>query len=92
MSRDAQGVFHTPAKQYLTPRMTRSFEFGAISALALFPVLSRSEMRADAGNELASLPDERPDIIWTALMQRLGRIRQYRRMFEEAYPDGGSSS
>jgi cytochrome c peroxidase len=86
VSRDAQGVFHTPAKQYLTSRMTRSFEFGALSALALFPVLSRSEMRADDGNELAAIPDERPDIVWQALMRRLGRYREYRRMFEEAYP------
>jgi cytochrome c peroxidase len=66
--------------------MTRRFEFGAVSALALFPVLSRSEMRADAGNELAQIPDDRPDLIWGALMHRLGQIREYRRMFERAYP------
>jgi cytochrome c peroxidase len=86
VSRDAQGVFHTPAKEQLTPSMTQTFEFGAISALGLFPVLSRSEMRADADNELALIPDDRPDLIWGALMQRLGRIREYRRMFERAYP------
>ncbi|HEY7482596.1 MAG TPA: cytochrome c peroxidase [Gemmatimonadales bacterium] len=86
VSRDAQGVFHTPAKEQLTPSMTQTLEFGAISALGLFPVLSRSEMRADADNELALIPDDRPDLIWGALMQRLGRIREYRRMFERAYP------
>jgi cytochrome c peroxidase len=86
VSRDAQGVFHTPAKQYLTTEMARTFEFGSISALALFPVLSRSEMRADAGNELAALSDDRPDVIWAALMRRLGAVREYRRMFERAYP------
>ena len=86
VSRDAQGVFHTPAKELLTPAMTATFEFGAPSALALFPVLSRSEMRANGGNELAAYPDDRPDLIWQALMHRLGQIRQYRRMFEQAYP------
>jgi cytochrome c peroxidase len=86
VTRDAQGVFHTPAKQHLTPSMTQSFEFGALSALGLFPVLSRSEMRADAGNELAQVSDDRPDLVWQALMLRLGRIREYRRMFERAYP------
>ncbi|MFI5401935.1 MAG: cytochrome c peroxidase, partial [Planctomycetota bacterium] len=39
------GVFETPAGVQLTPEMTAVFEFGAISALGLFPVLSRSEMR-----------------------------------------------
>jgi cytochrome c peroxidase len=86
VARDAQGVFHTPAGQHLTPRMTRTFEFGALSALPLFPVLSRSEMRADAGNELALIGDDHPDQVWDALMKRLGGIRQYRRMFEQAYP------
>jgi cytochrome c peroxidase len=86
VTRDELGVYHTPAKQYLGSRMTRSFEFGALSALALFPVLSRSEMRADGGNELAAIPDERPDLVWQALMRRLGRYREYRRLFEAAYP------
>jgi cytochrome c peroxidase len=86
VSRDAEGIFHTPGGQHLTPEMTRIFEFGAISALGLFPVLSRSEMRADAGNELALIGDDHPDQVWSALMQRLGAIRQYRRMFQQAYP------
>ncbi len=86
VSRDAQGIFHTPAGHHLTPTMTRTFEFGALSALGLFPVLSRSEMRADAGNELAVIGDDHPDQVWVGLMKRLGRIRQYRRMFEQAYP------
>jgi cytochrome c peroxidase len=66
--------------------MTRTFEFGALSALGLFPVTNRAEMRADADNELARIPDDRPDLIWSALMRRLGRIGEYRRLFERAYP------
>ena len=86
VSRDAQGGYHTPAGPYLTSGMTRTFEFGAVSALALFPVVNRAEMRADDGNELAALPDDRPDLVWAALMRRLGGIREYRRLFEHAYP------
>jgi cytochrome c peroxidase len=86
VSRDAAGAYHTPAGAHLTPQLTRSFEFGALSALALFPVLNRAEMRADGGNELAAIADDRPDLVWGALMQRLGRIREYRRLFERAYP------
>ena len=84
--RDAEGHFLTPAKQRVTPHMTRAFEFGALSALPLFPVLSREEMRADAGNELAAVSDKQPQQVWNRLMDRLGRIREYRRMFEAAYP------
>ena len=65
-----------PPATRLTPEMTRVFEFGALSALPLFPVLSRSEMRADAGNELAAVPDDQEPEVWAALMERLGRIRR----------------
>src|SRR4030095_11151351 len=54
---DQQGNFHTPAGDQLTTAMTRVFEFGPLSALPLFPVLSREEMRAFGGNELAAIPD-----------------------------------
>jgi cytochrome c peroxidase len=86
VSVDAAGVFHTPAGNKITPDMVAVFEFGSISALPLFPVLSRSEMRADAGNELAAVPDDQEPQVWALLMQRLGRIAEYRRMFEAAYP------
>jgi cytochrome c peroxidase len=86
VSRDVAGVFHTPAGAKLTPAMTQVFEFGALSAQPLFPVVSRSEMRGDGGNELAALADDQEPAIWAAIMTRLGRIRQYRRMFEMAYP------
>lgn len=83
---DAQGNFHTPAGAQLTPAMTRVLQFGAISAQPMFPVTSRAEMRGASGNELALLHDDDFVGIWRGLMQRLGAIPEYRRMFEQAYP------
>jgi cytochrome c peroxidase len=83
---DAQGRLQTPAGERITAAMRRVFEFGALSALPLFPVLSREEMRAAAGNDLADIKDKSPQQVWAALMARLGRIREYRQMFEAAYP------
>jgi cytochrome c peroxidase len=86
VSVDANGTFHTPAGDQITPAMTRVFEFGAISALGLFPVTNRAEMRAALGdNELANIADTDLTGIWAALMRRLGTIPEYRKMFEEAY-------
>ena len=97
VSLDATGVFHTPASAQLTPQMTRVFEFGAASAIGLFPVTTRPEMRGFAlgapsatpapdGNELALFDDADFTGIWSALMARLGAIPEYRQMFEAAYP------
>lgn len=83
---DEQGHFLTPAKQRVSPHMTRAFEFGSLSALPLFPVLSREEMRGASGNELAKVGDKQAQQVWRQLMTRLGRIGEYRRMFEAAYP------
>ncbi|MEO8295004.1 MAG: cytochrome c peroxidase [Gemmatimonadota bacterium] len=86
VSTDSLGGFHTPAGLQLSASMTRVFEFGPVSALPLFPVLSREEMRAFSGNELAAFPDEKMQAIWGALMKRLGTYPQYVKMFEAAYP------
>jgi cytochrome c peroxidase len=86
VAEDAQGQFVTPAGQRLNPHMTGAFEFGPVSAQPMFPVLSREEMRGASGNELAALSDKQAQQIWKGLMDRLGRIREYRRMFEAAYP------
>jgi cytochrome c peroxidase len=86
VSVDASGQFHTPAGAQLTPAMTRVFEFGALSAQPLFPVVNTQEMRGSTGNHLAALPDTDFQGIWSAAMQRLGRIPRYREMFEAAYP------
>jgi len=80
------GKVSTPAGAQLTREMRRVLEYGPASTLALFPVGNRDEMRAYSGNELAAIPDSDNTAIWAALMKRLGRIPEYRRMFEEAYP------
>jgi cytochrome c peroxidase len=80
------GAFVTPAGHRLNPHMTAAFEFGPVSAQPMFPVLSPEEMRGAGGNELAGLSDKQAQQIWKGLMDRLGRIREYRQMFEAAYP------
>ena len=86
VERDAMGRLRTPAAEQITPAMERVFEFGPVSALAMFPVTNRAEMRADDGNELAAIPDANMTAIWATLMQRLGAIPEYRARFEAAYP------
>ena len=86
VDRDPSGAMHTPANAKLTPAMTAVFEFGALSAQPLFPLLSRAEMRSEAGNELADFADDQETEIWAAIMRRLGAIPEYRVMFEQAYP------
>jgi cytochrome c peroxidase len=83
---DGHGGINTPAGSQVTPAMQRVFEFGSISAIGMFPVTSRIEMRGQSGNELAAIPDADNPAIWAGLMKRLGAIPEYRRMFEAAYP------
>jgi cytochrome c peroxidase len=83
---DSLGHYHTPAGAQLTPEMTRVFEFGAVSAQGLFPILSRAEMRGLSGNRLAAFPDTDDQGIWRAVMHRLRAIPRYRELFEAAYP------
>jgi cytochrome c peroxidase len=83
--KDPQGVIRTPGAQIL-PSQRAVMECGSVSALPMFPVLSRAEMRADSGNELAAISDAAPQKIWKAAMARLGTIPEYRTMFEGAYP------
>lgn len=82
------GMPETPAGAHITPAMRGTFEFGAISALGMFPVTNREEMRGrpSSGTELAALDDSDFTGIWNALMQRLGAFPEYRSMFEAAYP------
>ena len=68
------GQLRTPGGPADQPRHAERFEFGALSALPLFPVLSREEMRSRPGNELGDIKDKDPQQIWNALMVRLGAI------------------
>ena len=88
IERDAAGTVHTPAGAQVTPQMASVFEFGPASAIGMFPVTNRAEMRGqvDSGNELAAIDDSDLPAIWRGLMARLGQIPEYRAMFEEAYP------
>jgi cytochrome c peroxidase len=83
---DAAGRFSTPAGAQLTPAMTRVFEFGPASALGMFPVTNRAEMRSGPENELGRIADDDFQGIWRALMKRLGAVGEYRGLFEAAYP------
>ena len=80
------GSLSTPAGAQVTAGMEATFEFGALSAVGLFPVMSRAEMRAETGNELAARADGDFTGVWADLMTRLGAIAEYRTMFEAAYP------
>lgn len=82
----SRGHLNTPAGRQLSRQMRRVLEYGPASAIGLFPVANRDEMRANTGNELAAIPDEDNPAIWAALMRRIGKVPEYRRMFEQAYP------
>lgn len=81
---DANGIARGPASFRVEQRAV--MQFGALSALPMFPVLSRSEMRGDTGNELAVVSDASHQRVWFLLMRRLAAIPEYRTMFESAYP------
>lgn len=65
-----------------------------LEAQALLPLLDRDEMRGHPGdrdlygveNELATLPDEASEEVWSAIMARLMAIDEYRRQFAAAFP------
>jgi cytochrome c peroxidase len=80
----ASGVVRTPGANLLAAQRA-VLECGTASALPMFPVLSRTEMRAATGNELAAVPDSMHQRTWKFLMRRLGAIPEYRAMFESAY-------
>jgi cytochrome c peroxidase len=84
---DEHGAIQTPAGNQVTPAMEKVFEFGPISAIAMFPPTNRFEMRGQLGtNEVAAVDDADNPGIWAALMKRLGAIPEYRTLFENAYP------
>jgi len=83
---DAQGQLHTPAGAQLSPAMMKVLEYGPVSALGMFPVTNRAEMRGAHGTDLGDVADNDFNGIWTAIMRRLGAVPEYRGLFEAAYP------
>lgn len=90
VERLADGSYRTPAGAQLTPAMTSVFELGALSAIGMFPVTSRDEMREHGPDgrfdDLTSVADTDFTGIWEAEMNRLRAIPAYRTMFGKAYP------
>lgn len=84
------GTYRTPAGAQLTPQMTAVFEFGALSAISMFPVTNRDEMREHSldgrFDDLTRVPDGDFTGVWNGIMNRLRRIPKYREMFGDAYP------
>lgn len=66
----------------------------ALIAQAFLPVVDREEMRGRAGdrdrfgntNELAEIPDDRPQDVWRAVMKRLLAVPEYVARFQAAFP------
>ncbi len=83
----ADGRLTTPAGSQLTAEMAAVFDFGIVSAQAMFPVTSRDEMRGQPGeSDLANLANDDFTSMWKLLMDRIGAIPEYVVMFERAYP------
>jgi len=78
---DGSGGFITPAGADLLPGLENT-----ISAQAMFPVTSETEMRGHPGqNEIADAPGF-PEI-WSRLVDRLMGIQEYQDLFQAAYPE-----
>lgn len=57
-----------------------------LAAQAMFPVLSRTEMRGQNGsNSIANIPDSNPQAVWDALVARLVAVPAYVTLFQNAY-------
>lgn len=76
------GVLRSPAGGALPGGLS-----GVLAAQALFPMLTRIEMRGQAGsNDLAAYPDTAGAAVWAAIMARLDSIPGYDTLFATAYP------
>jgi cytochrome c peroxidase len=90
VSRGPEPGFHTPASDHLPGGLD-----SVLAAQAMFPVLSRDEMRGYRGeldvfgqpNELGAIVDYKSVPVWQALMARLLAIPGYVELFNAAYPD-----
>ena len=77
------GSFISPAGEDLLPGLESS-----LAVVDMFPFTDRIEMRGQPGqNEIADIPDDDLQGIWTALLNRLLAIPGYVAMFTAAYPE-----
>jgi cytochrome c peroxidase len=84
-----QGFFKSPSGVVLPPGLNN-----LVAAQAMFPILSRVEMRGLPGdvdvngnpNELAAVHDTNPRAVWQATMTRLLALQEYVSKFNAAYP------
>ena len=85
---ERNGVIRTPVGRDLPPGVD-----SVLAAQALFPILSRDEMRGsaadaddvDRNNELAAIDDDDVQGIWQAVMARLLANPQYQQLFADSY-------
>lgn len=71
------------------------FVESVLAAQAMMPVLSNAEMRGTKGetditgahNEVGEVLGQNEEEIWAALMKRLLGFEDYRKLFQDAYPD-----
>ena len=76
------GTLATPAGDQLLEGVA-----SPLAAQAMFPVMSREEMRGGVGeNELGDIDDSDAQGIWSGLMARLLAIDEYRDLFAAAFP------
>ncbi len=86
---DGQGQLITPAGSQILPGLE-----SVLAAQAMFPVTSRDEMRGRDGdldvfgyvNEIAQVPDDDLQGMWSALVDRLMALGGYQQLFADAYP------
>lgn len=82
VERRDDGGLDTPAGEDLPAGLS-----GPLAAQAMFPVVTRLEMRGEPGeNELAALGDADHTGVWAGLMARLLAIPEYVALFQAAYP------
>lgn len=75
----------TPGDEDLSPEIRATWEFGIVSAQAMFPVTSHVEMRGQPGeNPIADARNNRE--VWARLTQRVLAVPEYKTRLEQAYP------
>lgn len=75
----------TPGDEDLTPAIRETWEFGIVSAQAMFPVTSHTEMRGEVGeNPIANAKNKAE--LWELLTQRVLAVPEYRARLTQAYP------